>query len=76
VPGISRVLVLSYLVDPIAPLQVKALQEASRSLSVTLQVHDIRTADDLPVDSMLEPGIAPRVSSSQERAYLLLSAHK
>ena len=29
VPGISRVLVLSYLVDPIAPLQVKALQEAA-----------------------------------------------
>jgi putative tryptophan/tyrosine transport system substrate-binding protein len=49
VPGMSRVLVLSYLVDPVAPLQVKALQEASRSLSVTLQVHDIRTADDLPV---------------------------
>src|SRR5215469_15926378 len=49
VPGMSRVLVLSYLVDPIAPLQVKALEEASRSLSVTLQVHDIRTADDLPV---------------------------
>src|SRR6516165_3579744 len=49
VPGISRVLVLSYLVDPIAPLQVKALQEASRSLSVALLVHEIRTADDIPV---------------------------
>jgi putative tryptophan/tyrosine transport system substrate-binding protein len=49
VPGISRVLVLSYLVDPIAPLQVKALQEASRSLSVALQVQEIRTADDIPV---------------------------
>jgi putative ABC transport system substrate-binding protein len=48
IPGISRVLVLSYLADPIAPLQVKALEEA-RSLGVTLQVHDIRTADDLPV---------------------------
>ena len=49
VPGISHVLVLSYLVDPIAPLQVKALQEASRTLGVTLQVHEIRTADDIPV---------------------------
>jgi putative ABC transport system substrate-binding protein len=49
VPGISRVLVLSYLVDPIAPLQVKALQEASRSLSVALRVQEIRTADDIPV---------------------------
>ena len=48
VPAISRVLVLSYLVDPIAPLQVKALQQAAPSLGVTLQLHDIRTADDLP----------------------------
>jgi putative tryptophan/tyrosine transport system substrate-binding protein len=48
VPGISRVLVLSYLVDPIAPLQVKALERAARSLNVTLQIQDIRTADDLP----------------------------
>src|SRR6516165_5523656 len=48
VPAISRVLVLSYLVDPIAPLQVKALQQAAPSLGVTLQLHDVRTADDLP----------------------------
>ena len=48
VPGISRVLVLSYLVDPIAPLQVKALKEAATTLGVTLLIHDIRTADDLP----------------------------
>ena len=48
VPGISRVLVLSYLVDPIAPLQVKALKEAAPSLRMILHIHDIRTADDLP----------------------------
>ena len=48
VPGISRVLVLSYLADPIAPLQVKALKEAARSLGVTLQIHDIQSGDDLP----------------------------
>jgi len=48
VPAISRVLVLSYLVDPIAPLQVKALKEAAPSLGITLLIHDIRTADDLP----------------------------
>jgi putative tryptophan/tyrosine transport system substrate-binding protein len=47
VPGISRVLVLSYLADPIAPPQVKALNEAARLLGVTLQVQDIRTANDL-----------------------------
>ena len=48
VPGISRVLVLTYLADPIAPLQVKALKKAARSLGVTLQIQDIQTADDLP----------------------------
>ena len=47
VPGISRVLVLSYLADPIAPLQVTALKEAARSLGVTLLVQDIRTGDDI-----------------------------
>jgi putative tryptophan/tyrosine transport system substrate-binding protein len=49
IPGISRVLVLTYLADPIAPLQVKALEEVAGSIGVTLQVHDIHTADDLPV---------------------------
>jgi putative tryptophan/tyrosine transport system substrate-binding protein len=48
VPGISRVLVLSYPTDPIAPLQVKALERAARSLGVTLQIQDIQTANDLP----------------------------
>src|SRR5262249_14940350 len=47
-PAISRVLVLSYLIDPIAPLQVKALKEAAPALGITLLIHDIRTADDLP----------------------------
>jgi putative tryptophan/tyrosine transport system substrate-binding protein len=49
VPGISRVLVLSYLVDPISPLQVQAIKEAAPSVGVTLLIQDIRTADDLPV---------------------------
>ena len=48
VPGISRVLVLSYLVDPIAPLQVDALRAAAPPLGITLLVQGIRTADDLP----------------------------
>jgi len=48
VPRISRVLVLSYLVDPIAPPQVKELESAAHSLGVKLLVRDIRTADDLP----------------------------
>jgi len=48
VPGISRVLVLTYLVDPIAPLQVKALNKAAPLMGVTLQIQDIKSADDLP----------------------------
>jgi putative ABC transport system substrate-binding protein len=48
VPGISRVLVLTYLADPIAHLQVQALQNAAGALGVTLQIQDIRTSDDLP----------------------------
>ena len=48
VPSASRVLVLTYLVDPIAKLQVAALEEAAASLGLTLLFRDIRTADDLP----------------------------
>ena len=47
VPGLSRVLVLAYLSDPITPLQVKALKEAAHALGVTLQIRDVRAADDL-----------------------------
>src|SRR5262245_41291920 len=48
VPQVSRVLVLSYPIDPVVPLQVKALQEAAPSLGITLLIREIRTADDLP----------------------------
>lgn len=48
VPGVSRVLVLSHLADPIAPLQVKALKEAARTLDVAVQIHEIRSVEDLP----------------------------
>ena len=64
IPGISRVLVLAYLVDPIAPLQVNALEDAARSLGVTLQVRDIQTADDLP---------AAFDAAAKERAEALLT---
>ena len=46
VPGISRVLVLTYLEDPIAPLQVNELKGAARRLGVTLQIHDVHRPDD------------------------------
>jgi putative ABC transport system substrate-binding protein len=48
VPGLSRVLVLSYLVDPIASPQVRELENAADLLGVKLLVRDVRTADDLP----------------------------
>src|SRR5262245_4132148 len=48
VPRLSRVLVLSYLVDPIAPPQVKEIENAAHSLGVKPLVKDIRTAADLP----------------------------
>ena len=47
-PRISRVLVLVYVVDPIAAPQVEELRRAAPSLGVQLQVRDIRTVDDLP----------------------------
>jgi ABC-type uncharacterized transport system substrate-binding protein len=74
VPGISRVLVLSYLVDPIAPLQVKALQEASRSLNVTLQVREIRTADDIP--GAFEAGVSEGADGLLITAESIFIAHR
>ena len=47
VPKVSRVLVLSYLSDPIAPLQVAALDRVAPSLGVTLLVRDVRSGADL-----------------------------
>jgi putative ABC transport system substrate-binding protein len=41
--------VLTYLIDPIAPLQVQAMREVAPSLGATLLVHDIRAAEDIPV---------------------------
>jgi putative tryptophan/tyrosine transport system substrate-binding protein len=47
VPQISRVLVLSYRVDPIAAPQLKELAIAADTLGARLLVHDIQTADDI-----------------------------
>jgi len=74
VPAISRVLVLSYLADPIAPLQVKALKEGARSLGVTLQVHDIQTADDLP--AAFNAGAKERAEGLLTTAESIFIAHR
>jgi len=47
IPAIKRVLIVSFLADPIAPLQVQAMQEAARQMSLTLDVHDIKTPEDI-----------------------------
>jgi putative ABC transport system substrate-binding protein len=48
VPSLSRALVISYMVDPIAAPQLKELEAAAGSMGVKLLVQDIHTADDLP----------------------------
>jgi putative ABC transport system substrate-binding protein len=48
VPKTSRVLVLSYRVDPIAAPQLEELARAADTLRLTLLVHDIQSADDIP----------------------------
>jgi putative ABC transport system substrate-binding protein len=67
VPKLSRVLVLSYLIDPIAPPQVQELENAARSLGVKLLVHDIRTADDIPpaFDARVKEGVQGLLTTAE-----------
>ena len=46
IPRLSRVLVLSYLVDPIAPLQVAAMRKVAATLGMKLQIIEIRRVED------------------------------
>jgi putative tryptophan/tyrosine transport system substrate-binding protein len=48
VPRVSRVLVLSYLIDPIAPPQVEQIKAVAEKLGVKVVIREIRTAEDLP----------------------------
>jgi putative ABC transport system substrate-binding protein len=48
VPKLSRVLVLSYRVDPISAPQLEEVESAAASLGVKLLILDIRSADDIP----------------------------
>jgi putative tryptophan/tyrosine transport system substrate-binding protein len=74
VPIVSRVLVLTYLVDPIAPLQVKAMKEAAQSLGVTLLVHDIQSADDLP--AAFDAGVREGADGLVVTAESIFSIHR
>jgi putative ABC transport system substrate-binding protein len=59
VPKISRVMVLSYRVDPISAPQLKELAIAADTLGVKLLVYDIHTADDIPAafDAAVREGV-------------------
>jgi putative ABC transport system substrate-binding protein len=48
IPGLSRVLLLVYPADPISGPQIKALKDAARLVNVTLLIHEVRTAGDIP----------------------------
>lgn len=48
VPTIKRPLILTYLSDPIAALQVETLKEAAQVHGLSLVFQDIRSAADLP----------------------------
>jgi putative tryptophan/tyrosine transport system substrate-binding protein len=61
VPSLSRVLVLTYNADPIAPLQVESLKEAAPQLGVTLLLQDIRSGDDIP--RAVENGLKDRADA-------------
>jgi putative ABC transport system substrate-binding protein len=56
VPGLSRVLLLVYPADPISGPQIKALEGAARQMNVTLLIHEVRTAGDIPTG--YEHGVA------------------
>src|SRR5262249_24793104 len=65
-PQISRVLVLTYMIDPIAAPQVKALEETAHALGIRLQVSDIRAPHDLPVafDGGVKAGVAGVITTA------------
>jgi len=75
VPKISRVLVLSsYLVDPIAPLQVQSLRDIAPTIGVTLLVHDIKTADDLA--TAFDAGIKEHAEGVMTTAESIFRLHR
>ena len=73
VPKVSRVLVLSYLSDPIAPLQVAALDRVAPSLGVTLLVRDVRSGADLA--AAFDAGMSEHVNGLIVTAESVLVVH-
>ena len=73
VPKVSRVLVLSYLSDPVAPLQVAALDRVAPSLGVTLLVRDVRSGSDLA--AAFDAGMSEHVNGLIVTAESVLVVH-
>ena len=73
VPRISRVLVLSYLEDPIAAPQVKELQSAAHALGVTLLIRDVQTPEDLP--AAVDAGVRAHVDALLTTAESIFAVH-
>ena len=73
VPKVSRVLVLSYLSDPVAPLQVAALDRVAPSLGVTLLVRDVRSGADLA--AAFDAGMSEHVNGLIVTAESVLVVH-
>jgi putative ABC transport system substrate-binding protein len=48
VPGLTRVVVLTNLADPVATSQLQELEAAARTIGVQLLIRDVRTPEDLP----------------------------
>ncbi len=59
-PGISRVLVLSFLADPIAPIQVKAMERAAPSLGVSCKYRTFGRPMTYPPHSRLRAERVPK----------------
>src|SRR5262249_1519491 len=57
-PGANRVRVLFYPADPIAARQVRELKQAAGTLGRTLQLREIRAAEDL-ASAFEDPGNEP-----------------
>lgn len=74
VPGIRHVLVLSFLADPIAPLQVKPMQEVAEQMKLTLHVHDIKIPEDIP--SAFEAAISEGVKGAVVTEESMFNVHR
>jgi len=75
IPTLSRVAVLSQLADPIGPLQVRELGQAAKPMGLHLQVHDVKTTDDLaPAFEMAAKSGAQGLLSTLETFFIVRRA--